>query len=117
MDFSESTAVAERMQRATKRLHDMAAMVGIAKQIREYDSDRRKNLLATYMIKYLKEDNGVSASDAMARADERYQEELKRLGEQLADAEKTIAQWNAEQASFEAARSLLSFSKATMEIL
>ncbi len=117
MDFTESSEVAARMQRATKRLHEMAPMVGVAKQVREYDSDRRKNLIAKYQIAHLKKGEGVSASEALARADESYQAELLELGSQLADAEKTIAQWNAEQASFEASRSLLSFSKATMEIL
>ena len=117
MDFTETREAAERMDKAAERLRNMSSQMGMAQQVREYDSDRRKNLLATYTVKFLKQDNGVAASEAHARADESYQKRLEDLSVQLEAAYVVIARWNAAQAEFEAARSLLSLSKATMEIL
>lgn len=110
-DFTDSTEVATRLKLATQRLHELAPHVGVAKQVREFDGDRRKNLLAKYAVKHLKNGESASASDAYARADASYVEELNKLAEQYRDAEHTLARWTAEQCSYEAARSLLSFSK------
>jgi hypothetical protein len=116
MDFSESNQIGERLMRATKRLHDMAPMVGACRQIREFNSDQRKNLLAKYMVKHMF-GNSATKAEYLARADENYQYELAALEKIRLEAEQTMSKWEAEFASYEAARSLLSFSKATMEIL
>ena len=117
MDHTETERIAERMKSSTRKLHALTAQVGGAKQIREYDSDRRKNLLAKYVMISLKEGFSATASETIGRANPAYQAELENLGDQLQAAEMTIAQWTAEQSSFEAARSLLSFSKETMRNL
>lgn len=105
------------MEKAAERLRNMTAQVGMARQVKAYDSDRRKNLLAHYIVQNLKEKKGVAVSEALARSDTTYQEKLDELATQLGDAESLVCRWNAAQAEFEAARSLLSFSKATMDIL
>lgn len=115
-DHSEVQRVSERMKSSTRKLHDLAARVGSAKQIREYDGDRRKNLLAKYVAKSLKAGESATASETIGRANPSYQEELEGLADQFQAAETVIATWIAEQASFEAARSLLSFQKATMDL-
>lgn len=116
-DHTQSNQIAERMKGSTRKLHQLASQVGSARQIREYDSDRRKNLLAKYVVKALKDGQSATAAETIGRSDPAYQEELKMLSTQLQDAETVIAQWTAEQASFDAARSLLSFSRETLRQL
>lgn len=116
-DHSETEKISERMKSSTRKLHELAAHVGSARQVREYDSDRRKNLLAKYVLKALKDGMSATAAETTGRADPAYQEELERLADQLQASETVIASWMAEQASFDAARSLLSFSKETMRNL
>lgn len=116
-DNTEIAAIEGRMKHCSKRLHEMAASVGAAKQVRDYDSDRRKNLLARYVLPHLKAGASAAAGETEGRSDGRYQEELERLGEQYAEAGRVIARWEAEQASFEAARSLLSMAKETLKTL
>jgi hypothetical protein len=113
-DFHDSVAVAKRMTDATRKLHELAPMVGHAKQIREYDSDRRKSALAIEIVRALKGGESATAADAIGRASENYKAKLESLAVQYEEAERIIAQWQAENCSFEAARSLLSFSKETL---
>ena len=107
LDPFDVKRVAERMQLATGALHKMTADVGDAKQVREFSGDRRKNLLAKFVDPALP----ISKAETMARTNPEYIEELDSLAQQHALAEKTLAEWAAEQASFEAARSLLSYMK------
>lgn len=114
-DFHDVASIEKRLRTAAKRLHELAPMVGVARQVRAYDSDRRKNLLAKYMVPALKAGESATAAEAHARADAGYQAELQKLSEQLQDAEQTLSANEAENASWESARSLLSFQKETMK--
>src|SRR5205814_2384098 len=105
-DNSEISKIEWRLKSCSKRLHELAPMLGAAKQVRDYDSDRRKNLLARYVVKHLKAGESATAAEAYGRADGAYNAELDVLAGQAQDAGKTIALWDAEQCSFEAARSL-----------
>lgn len=116
-DYSDSNAVAVRMKDSTRKLHQLAISVGNAKTVREFSSDRRKNLLAKYVARALKDGESATAAETIGRADETYQSELASLQEQHQAAETAIAKFTAEQCSFEAARSLLSFEKQSMRDL
>ena len=116
-DHTESVKITERMKSSTRKLHQLAAQMGAARQIKEYDSDRRRQILAIEVVKSLKAGESAAAADAIGRASDAYKTNLEALAKQYEAAESTIAQWNAEQCSFEAARSLLSFSKETMRNL
>ncbi len=116
-DNHDISQVETRLKDATRRLHQLSASVGASKQIRQYDTDRRKNLLAKYVVRALKEGHSATAAEAYGRSDEAYQTELEGLSKQYEGAEKVIAEWDAEQASFEAARSLLSMAKESMKVL
>jgi hypothetical protein len=116
-DNREIAQVEERLRTCSKRLHVLAPQVGAAKQIRQYDTDRRKNALSKYVVKSLKAGESATAAEAIGRADLGYQAELEALSVQYEGAERTIAEWDAEQASFEAARSLLSMAKESMKVL
>jgi len=87
------------------------ALYAQARQVIAYDSDRRKNLLAKYTVKYLKEDNSATAAEAKARADEAYQAEFNTQAEELQTAEGVIAKRRGVETSWESARSLLSFQR------
>lgn len=116
-DYSETEKIAARMKASTRKLHELATQVGIARQIREFNSDQRKNALSIEVVKALKEGQSAAAAEHVGRASKAYQERLESLAMQFADAESTIAAWQAEMASFEASRSLLSFSKESMRNL
>ncbi len=116
-DQSEISTIEQRLKSSTKRLHALSAQVGAAKQVRNYDADRRKNLLAKYVVRYLEAGESATAAEQYARADGAYQSELEFLAKGHESAEQTIAEWDAEFASFEAARSLLSMQKETMRTL
>ena len=113
----EILEIQRRLKNTIRRIHQLAPMVGMAKQVREYDSDRRKNLLARYVTAALKAGEGVSAAEAAGRADPSYQAELEGLAAQRAAAERTIAEWEASFATYEAARSLHSMAKTTLSTL
>ena len=116
-DNHDISQVEARLKDATRRLHQLAPQVGAAKQIRQFDTDRRKNLLAKYVVIALKEGHSATAAEAYGRSDPSYQTELEGLSKQYEGAEKTIAEWDSEFASFEAARSLLSMAKESMRVL
>ncbi len=116
-DTHDISAVETRLKDATRRLHQLAPMVGSAKQIRNYDGDRKKNLLAKYVVRALKEGHSATAAEAYGRSDEAYQTELAVMSREYEASEKTLAEWEAEQCSFEAARSLLSMMKESLKVL
>lgn len=116
-DHSDSNAIAQRMKDSCRKLHTLAISVGSARTVREFSTDRRKNLLAKYVAKALKDGESATAAETIGRANVTYQEELEILQEQHQAAETTIAKFAAEQCSFEATRSLLSFEKQSMRDL
>jgi hypothetical protein len=116
-DSSAIADIEKRLKKTITNIHALAPLVGTAKQVREFNSDQRKNLLARYMLPYLKGGASAASAEVDARADASYQSEFERLGEGYAAAEKTIAENTAAYATFEAARSLLSIAKETMKTL
>lgn len=116
-DASTAEAVAKRLQTATANLHRMANDVGHARQVKEFIGDMKKNLLAKYVVRSLKAGETSTAAESIGRADSEFQRELGALQSAYEASEQTIAKWQSEQASFEAARSLLSFEKETMHAL
>jgi len=116
-DDSVIAQIEKRLKSATGRLHQLAAAVGHAKQVREFAGDRKKNLLAKYVVRALKAGETSTAAETIGRADPSYQSDLEALASDSEQAETVIAQWSAEMASFEAARSLLSMQKESLRLL
>lgn len=117
-DNLDAEKVATKLMQSTKRLRELAPMVGSAKTIKAYDSDRKKHILSVEVLKAYK-DGASSATEAehRARASEGYVMCLERLQAELDTAEKIICEWDAENAAWDTARSLLSLQKATMREL
>lgn len=112
-DSSDVTAIQKRLKTASAELNNPSSVsiYAQARQVISYDSDRRKNLLAKYTVKYLKQDNSAAAAEAYARADEGYQKEFEAQGEELQTAEGVIAKRHATEVSWKSAQSLLSFQR------
>lgn len=113
-DFSDCLALQKQLQTAVNALNGMTAQVASARHVREYDSDRRKRVLAIAAMPFLKAGESYSASETEARASQSYADAMKQLGNELVAAEKVLADWDAKRIQIEIARSLLSLSKATM---
>jgi uncharacterized protein (UPF0147 family) len=116
-DHTESKEICENLHKAAKVLVDTADDVGVAKQVRELASERRKNLLAFYQYPYLKSGKSAVVSEVFARNESGYLEEFEDQAEQSREAEKVIARNSAQEKFTDAARSLLSFSKSVKDDL
>jgi len=117
IDQSDIEQIEHRMKTATLELHKLSPLVGVAKQVRQYDSDRRRNLLAKFMRPHIKKGETSTAAETLARSTEGFEIGFNELAKELETSEATIARWDAMFASFEAARSLLSMQKETMRIM
>lgn len=97
------------------QLEAIGPEVAKAKVVRDYDSDRRKNLLAEFVSPLLA-NTSATAAESVARSDAEYQRRFKELSLQLNAAYATIARESGLHARFEAARSILSCQKAAMAL-
>ena len=116
-DQSEIESIEERMRSATKKLNAMAPALGLAKQVVEYDSDRRKMILAKVMAPLIRTGETAAAAEAIGRSNEIYLQALDNLATHYKDAQTVIATFRATEASFEAARSLLSMQKESFKVM
>jgi hypothetical protein len=116
-DHDDILLIQKRLENAVREIRNMTAQVGQAKQVRDYDSDRRKTLLAQCMLPYLKGGASAAAAECDGRADPTYEIKLAQLATQREDAEKVIARMEAAYATFEASRSLLSLAKEGLRTL
>lgn len=109
-DYTDGINAEKSLRAANNKLHELAPQVALARQVKEFSSDRRKELLARFTKAYLA-DGSVAQAEVSARADHGYEAGLSELEKQYQAAEHTIAKWQATQATFEAARSLISLNK------
>lgn len=114
LDGHDITDLEKRLADALAELDRHTETVAWAKQIREFGSDLRKNLLAKYKLPHLKAGESDAKAESYARADESYQTELAELREQFQSAEKHVTRFDVAMAKFDAARSLLSMAKAQL---
>lgn len=110
-DYSTIEGISQALVKASDELASMADAVARARQVRDYDSDRRKRALATAVRDFLSEGDSSAAAEHKARASESYGAMMKQTGKDLILAEKTIAEYEATKIKWETARSLLSVQK------
>ena len=116
-DHNDIAVIQKRLENAVREIRNMTMSVGHAKQVRDYDSDRRKNILAAATVPFLKAGHSAASAEMEARAFLAASKGLDELAQQREDAEKTIAKMEAAYATFEAARSLLSLAKESLRTL
>lgn len=86
-----------------------------ARQVIEYDSDRRKQLLARCIVGG--KGGSMAAAESAARADDaNYGVPLTLLGDQLKNAYEVVARWQSLMARLDAARSILALTRETMKL-
>jgi hypothetical protein len=111
-DYSSIESISERLIEASNSLGNMAERVAKARQIRDYDGDRRKRALSCAVNDLLKTSDSATAAEHKARASESYAENMKALAASLTAAESVISEWEAAKIKWETARSLLSVQKS-----
>lgn len=116
-DYSDTLELQRKLTESADTIQAMSSDVAIARQVREYDSDRRKRLLAQATAPFLNAGDSSAAAETKARASQSYADSMKELGKQLIEAEKVLASLDALKIQFEVARSLLSLQKAAMSNL
>lgn len=110
-DYSTIEGISKALVAASDDLASMADAVARARQIRDYDSDRRKRALSLAVRDLLAEGNSATSAEHKGRASDSYQEMMKQTATDLIRAEKTIADYEAAKIRWETARSLLSVQK------
>ena len=112
-DHSEAKQAQKRLVEAANALQRLVPQVAVSRQIKEFASDRRKNLLARWTRNAICGDKTLSATmaEAIARANPQFQVEFEQQEKDYREAELSLAKWEATKATFEAARSLNSFNK------
>lgn len=116
MDAHDVIELEQKLVLAVRGLEGMTDIVGVSRQVKEYNSDQRKNLLARYKIKYRKDCESDSGQETLARADDQYQTELNQLADQYGNAEKHIAKWDAMHARLDALRTAISLAKVQLDL-
>ncbi len=119
MEASHDTVIRAQaqLQKCALRLADMAEAIADAKQIKEYDSDRRKRALADVVAGLLEMGESAAAAEHKARASKGYGDELSKLSLQYREALRVIEKADAQRVLWESARSLLSVERAKIGIL
>ena len=108
--------IQQRMESARVYLRDNSDKVGEAHQVKEYDSDRRKQLLARQAKPFIANGDANAVAETKARSCDTYAIELDKLADQYSAAVATIKKYDAAEISFKSAQSLLSFTKGQMQL-
>jgi len=111
-DYHSIDYISRRLMEATEKMQEMTPKIAVARQVREFDSERRKRALSVAVVPFLKLGESATSAEHQARASKPYSDDMKATAKDLIAAETTIAEWSALQARFEALRSLLSVQKS-----
>jgi hypothetical protein len=114
IEDEEIRDIEKKMQECIARMKTLAPLVGVARQVKEFSGDQRKNALAAEQIKYITRGESVAASETLARSNPAYLEVFKSLEKNYADACGTIAEWESTFARYEACRSMLAMARETL---
>lgn len=110
MDLHDINHISDQLESARAELSAMADVVGKARQIKEWASERRKVALAKHAAPLLSK-MAVSAAEHVARASQPYLDLIKILQRELTEAEQTIAKYDAIKCKWESARSIMSMQR------
>lgn len=112
-DHSTVEEIQHRLIEQCEAMDSLVEKVAKARQIQDYDSDRRKNTLATFVCAEMDKEKGLSVSMAehRARCSRGYEDRMRSLVQDALAAETDIAQWEVHKLRWETARSLLSIQK------
>jgi hypothetical protein len=110
-DWSDVSELQARMIEAMRAMSNLGNEVGVARTIREYNSDRRKQALARAMRPALAGGESAAKAEMEARASEEYAKELTALERQLTAAEQTLTLYENHKLAWSTAQSLLAMQR------
>ncbi len=111
LDSDDVERIISQLESSRDELAGMVEAVGHAKQIKEWDAERRRAALSKQVAPLLAS-MGVSAAEHSARASAEYVNAMRLLQVDLFTAEKTLAKYEAIKCKWESARSILSMQRA-----
>lgn len=114
-DAQDLYRLSRNLENVALQLEQIAPELAKARTIRDFDGDRRRNLLAEYVAPLLA-DHSATAAETLARTNPDFLLKFKALSQDLMGAHSMIAKEGAIQAKFEAARSCLSVAKASLSV-
>jgi hypothetical protein len=117
MDNSDLMELSKALSETVDEMGRMVTAVATAKQVKEYNGELRKNLLARYVAPLLETTKSATAAETLARASSDYQSELSKLAEQFLTAEKHITRFDVLHAKHDAQRSALSLAKEQVRLV
>lgn len=115
-DIKEIEEIQKKMAECVRTITRLTSRVGMARQVKEFNADQRKNALAAEQIKFIQRGESVAASENLARSSPVYLQKFAALGKDYAEACATIAEWEAAFARLEAARSVHAMFKETLKL-
>lgn len=112
-DYSTVEDLQRRMVEQCDTLDSLVESVAKARQILNYESDRKKNALAAAVSFEVGQDKTLSVSMAehRARCNRNYEAQMRTLTKESLEAETIVAQWEVAKLRWETGRSLLSIQK------
>lgn len=116
LDAHDIIELNRRLDETVLELQRMVKAVATAKQVREFNGELRKNLLARFMAPLLVAGKSAVAAEALARSDAGYQSELAKLSEQYLTAEQHLTRYDVLFAKMDAQRSALSLAKEQLKL-
>lgn len=116
-DWTDTEQLQRIMVEAVQELSRMAADVGAAKHIIEYDGNRTKRALARAMAAALAGGDSVAKSEAEGRASEIYVKELQQLGKEHQAATTVLTEWEVTKLKWQTAQSLLAMQRESVKRL
>ena len=111
-DYSDIAAISQKMVEASEAIAALVERTAAARQVREYDSERRRGALSRAVVPFLDQGESATAAEHKARASTGYSAAMRLLGCQLQVAEEVMAEYDSHKIRFECARSLLSIQKS-----
>lgn len=116
-DITNVSELAHDLEHQADHLQKMVEHIAKARQVKEWDSERRKACLSKAVAIALPESKGVAAAEHVARASAGYVEAMRLLQRDLYEAEKVLLDYETTKIKWETARSLLSVHKAMINEL
>jgi hypothetical protein len=110
MSNDEIIKLQQKMQEKQRKINAMTTAIGLAHTVIGMKSDNAKRLLAKYAAVYVREGKSDAIATTLARADEKYAEELKTFEAGLQSAYEVKAEYDALHSGLEVARSLHSMA-------
>lgn len=114
-DFTDFAVLSRELMACVERAQMMVEAVAAARQIKEFDSDRRRRALSVCVAPLLDAGQSGTAAEHQARASKPYGDAMAKLRTDYIQAETTIAAYAANAARMDALRSLISFQKQLVQ--